>query len=72
LHPCGAEPAGGKVAVLAVVVVAAVETEVRLAIRYRQPTQLFEDEVDASACLLANFRGAVVSVVVDMLAEGNS
>ena len=75
LHPCGAEPAGGRVAVRAVEAVAAavvVETEARLAIRCQQPIQLFGDEVDASACLPANVHGAVVSAVVDMRAEGNS
>jgi len=72
LHPYGAEPADGKVAVLEVAVAAVVDTGVRLAIRCRQPIQLFEDEVDASACLPANFRGAVVSAGVDMVAEGNS
>jgi hypothetical protein len=73
LDPCGVEPAGGKVVVLAVVVAAAaVETGVKLAFRCRQPTQLFEDEVDASACLPSNFRGAVCSAAVDILAEGNS
>jgi len=72
LHPYGAELAGGKVAVLAVAVAAADETAVRLAIRCRQPIQLFEDEVDASACLLANFRGVVVSVTVDIPVEENS